>query len=118
MTSTTAVTGSDMAAGSNNIAAKEKISLNEVGLRDGLQNHPQFIDSADKIALLRALEQAGVASFEVSSFVNPKNVPQLADAEVLFEQIGGSGRSNYSALIANARGFDRAVAAGVQEVGL
>lgn len=98
-----------------------RIIINEVGLRDGLQNHPQFIETTDKLALLRALEQAGVASFEVSSFVNPKNVPQMADAEALFARLLNGPdpvRSNYSALIANARGFDRALAAGVSEVGL
>jgi hydroxymethylglutaryl-CoA lyase len=101
----------------------EKIVINEVGLRDGLQNHSPFVETTDKLALLRALERAGVASFEVSSFVNPKNVPQMADAERLFAQLHShqshnNTHSNYSALIANARGFDRAVAAGVREVGL
>lgn len=95
-----------------------RVVINEVGLRDGLQNHRQFIATTDKLALLQALQRAGVQSFEVSSFVNPKAVPQMADAEALFALLPASPTPSYSALIANARGFERALAAGVREVGL
>lgn len=94
------------------------ITITEVGLRDGLQNHPVFVDTEQKLQLLQALRAAGIAAFEVTSFVNPKNVPQMADAAELFARLATQAPANYSALIANLRGFERAVAAGVREVGL
>ncbi len=83
--------------------------LIDVTGRDGLQDEPVFVATADKVAIARALIEAGVTSIETTSFVHPKWVPQLADAEALVVALPHGPR--YSALIMNARGLDRAVAA-------
>ena len=59
------------------------VTINEVGLRDGLQNQPLVVSTGDKLALLSLLEAAGLNHIEVASFVHPKAVPQMADAEAL-----------------------------------
>ena len=94
----------------------EKIHINEVGLRDGLQIHPHFVATDDKLALIESLIDAGVTSFEATSFVSPKAVPQMADASELFARLPGRDRIAYHALVPNERGYDRAVDAGVQSV--
>ena len=74
--------------------ARRRIHMQEVGPRDGLQVEERFVESAEKIALVNALSDAGLAKIEVTSFVSPKAIPQLRDAEiVLREKIGrASGR--------------------------
>ena len=94
----------------------EKIYINEVGLRDGLQIHPHFVPTEDKLLLIDALIAAGVTSFEATSFVSPKAVPQMADAGELFAQLPQRGRIAYHALVPNERGYDRAVDAGVGSI--
>ena len=94
----------------------EKIYVNEVGLRDGLQIHPHFVETDDKLRLIEALIEAGVTSFEATSFVSPKAVPQMADAADLFSRLPALDRIAYHALVPNERGYDRAVDAGVESV--
>ncbi len=96
----------------------DKIVVNEVGLRDGLQIHPTFVPTADKLALLDALMAAGLRSFEVSSFVSPKAVPQMADAAALFAGLPRRADVTYAALVPNERGYERAAEAGVTSVAL
>jgi hydroxymethylglutaryl-CoA lyase len=87
----------------------EHVSLNDVSLRDGLQDEPKFVAAAEKAAIARALISANVEDIEATSFVHPKWVPQLADAEEFVSLLPRGAR--YSALIMNARGIDRAVKA-------
>ena len=94
----------------------EKIHVNEVGLRDGLQIHAHFVPTDDKLALIDALIDAGVTSFEATSFVSPKAVPQMADAAELFARLPQRDRIAYHALVPNERGYERAVDAGVKSV--
>jgi hydroxymethylglutaryl-CoA lyase len=91
------------------------VSIVEVSPRDGLQNEPAIVPSADKLALIGALAASGVRRIEAVSFVNPKRVPQMADAE---EVAAGLPRKDVSwiGLVLNERGLDRAIAAGVDEV--
>lgn len=96
----------------------DKVIINEVGLRDGLQIHPHFIATTDKLALLDSLIGAGVTSFEATSFVSPKAVPQMADAGDLFPRLPQKDRIAYHALIPNEKGYERAVAAGARSVAL
>ena len=93
-----------------------KVSIFEVGPRDGLQNEPEFIPTAAKIELVNRLIEAGCTRIEVTSFVHPKWVPQLADAEEVLAAIDRRQGVSYSALIPNLKGLDRAVAAGMDEV--
>ena len=92
------------------------VRLYEVGPRDGLQNEARMIPTADKIALVDLLSAAGLRSIEVSSFVSPAWVPQMADAAEVFAGIERAPGVTYAALTPNLRGFEAALAAGVGEV--
>jgi hydroxymethylglutaryl-CoA lyase len=88
----------------------------EVGPRDGLQNEPAYVETAAKIASIDALGHAGLDEIEVSSFVSPKWVGQLADAQAVFAGIKRHPDVTYSALVPNAQGLERAQAAHVDKV--
>lgn len=94
----------------------DAVLINEVGLRDGLQNQPVIVSCDDKLRLCEALVAAGVRSVEATSFVSPKAVPQMADADELFPRLPHADRVAYSALVPNRRGLERARAAGVGEI--
>ncbi len=93
--------------------------INEVGPRDGLQNLAPLVPIDDNLRLIHALMACGLRHIEVSSFVSPKAVPQMADAQELFASLQGNGSLqgvHFSALVPNERGLARALAAGVREV--
>jgi hydroxymethylglutaryl-CoA lyase len=92
-----------------------KVSLREVGPRDGLQNEAP-VPTADKIALLDALGQTGVRRIEAVSFVHPRAIPQMADADEVWVGAKRNPDVAYSALVPNARGAERALAAGFREL--
>lgn len=94
----------------------EPVTVNEVGLRDGLQNQPVLVSTEGKLELARALIAAGIAHIEATSFVSPKAVPQMADAAELFRALPDKDRIDYSVLVPNRKGYDRAVEAGVRSV--
>jgi hydroxymethylglutaryl-CoA lyase len=93
-----------------------RVHLTEVGLRDGLQMEPTFVPTEHKLALFQQLVDAGVRRFELTSFVSPKAVPALADAAELVALAKGHAGVTLAALAPNARGIERALAAGVDEV--
>jgi hydroxymethylglutaryl-CoA lyase len=93
-----------------------KITIVEVGPRDGLQNEAAAVSTADKIAFVNLLSAANLPVIEVSAFVSPKWVPQMADAAEVFAGIGRRPATRYTALVPNLAGLDRALAAGVQEI--
>ena len=88
----------------------------EVAPRDGLQNEPAILPTEMKVAFVDALSDAGLTEIEVSSFVSPEWVPQLADAEEVFRRITRHARVRYSALVPNERGLERALAAHVDKI--
>jgi len=94
----------------------DTVELVEVGPRDGLQNQLHVIATADKIALIDALSQAGFSRIEVASFVDPKRVPQMADGAAVLAGINRDPCISYAALTPNMRGLDRAIRAGADEV--
>ena len=94
----------------------EKIALREVGMRDGLQSIVAMMPTETKIAWLDAEYAAGVRHVEVSSFVPPKLLPQLADAEAVIAHAMTLPGLNVSALIPNSRGAERGLAIGVPEM--
>jgi len=96
----------------------EHVTVNEVGLRDGLQNQPRIVPVEGKFAMLDTLVTAGVRSFEATSFVSPKAVPQMADASELFGRLPSANGTNYEALVPNMKGYERAVAAGAKTISL
>ena len=95
-----------------------RATIVEVGPRDGLQNETSSISTADKIAFVDQLSAAGHQMIEVSSFVSPKWVPQMADATDVFAGITRRPGVRYTALVPNRQGLDRAIAAGVSEVAI
>lgn len=92
------------------------VTVREVGTRDGFQFERAFIPTAEKIAIVDELTAAGITRIEVTSFVGPRAVPQLADAEKVFAEIVRRPGVSYEALVANARGAERAVAAGAERL--
>ena len=94
------------------------VTVVEVGPRDGLQNEKETIAAADKIAFVNQLADAGHAVIEVSAFVSPKWVPQMADAADVFAGITRHSGVRYTALVPNRAGLERAIAAGVNEVAI
>jgi hydroxymethylglutaryl-CoA lyase len=90
----------------------------EVGPRDGLQNEAAAIGTADKIAFVDALSGAGHRAIEVSAFVSPKWVPQMADAADVFAGITRRPGTRYSALVPNLAGLSRAIDARVDEIAI
>jgi hydroxymethylglutaryl-CoA lyase len=92
------------------------IEIVEVSPRDGLQNEAMPVSSANKVALVEWAIAAGARRIEVTSFVNPKRVPQMADAEAVLAALPRDNGVSYIGLALNRRGFERAAAAGVHEV--
>jgi len=93
-----------------------RVTIVEVGPRDGLQNEAATVSTADKIAFVDMLSAAGLPVIEVSAFVSPKWVPQMADAAEVVAGITRAPGIRYTALVPNLAGLDRASAAGVTEV--
>src|SRR6476660_1644264 len=93
----------------------DRISVREVGPRDGLQNEDPVPADA-KVRLLDALSATGVQRIEAVSFVHPKAIPQMADAAEVWERAEKNPRIRYSALVPNTKGAERALAAGFAEI--
>lgn len=93
----------------------ERVEIVEVAPRDGLQNEATTLSTADKLELVDRAARTGVRRIEVTSFVRPDRVPQLADAAEVVAALPENGIA-YSALVLNVRGYERAVATGIREV--
>jgi hydroxymethylglutaryl-CoA lyase len=96
----------------------KRITIVEVGPRDGLQNEQAVVSTADKIEFVDRLSAAGLPVIEVSAFVSPKWVPQMADAAEVFAGIARKPGTRYTALVPNLAGLDRALQAGVSEIAI
>lgn len=97
---------------------KTDIVIYEVGPRDGLQNESQFVSTTTKIELVNQLAQSGLKHIEVTSFVNPQKIPQMADHLDVYQGITKFPGICYSALIPNLKGMEAAIEAGVQEIAI
>ncbi len=93
----------------------KSVNVYEVGPRDGLQNELRALSTTDKVRLIEGLVSAGMKRVEVTSFVSPKWIPQLADAEKLLPLLPKSEGVTYSALVPNLKGLERAHQAGLTE---
>ena len=93
-----------------------RVTVKEVGPRDGLQNEPTFIQTEDKIAWINQLSKTGLTYIEVTSFVHPKWIPQLADAYEVASRIERVEGVTYAALVPNKKGLEGALAANMDEV--
>lgn len=95
-----------------------QVSIIEVGPRDGLQSEPEVLPTATKIEFIRRAVDAGIRRLEVTSFVHPKKVPQMADAEEVIRGLPRPPGVTYIGLVLNRKGFDRAQATGIHEIGM
>ncbi len=94
----------------------KRVQIYEVGPRDGLQNEARQIPTADKIKFIDALSATGLRHIEITSFVSPKWIPQLADAVDVARQVQRRSGVHFSALVPNRRGLDAAATAGMREI--
>lgn len=95
-----------------------QIEIVEVGPRDGLQSEPGVLPTAKKVEFITRAVEAGIRRIEVASFVNPRKVPQMADAEDVLRALPRREGVRYIGLVLNRKGFERAAAAGCDEVGM
>ena len=93
-----------------------RVTLYEVGPRDGLQNEPEILDVPVRAELVRRLASTGLPAIEVASFVDPRRVPQMAQAEEVVVAVGPTPGVTRAGLALNERGYERLVAAGLEEV--
>jgi isopropylmalate/homocitrate/citramalate synthase len=96
--------------------AAARVTVFEVGPRDGLQNEPEVLDVDVRVALIRRLAAAGVPGVEVASFVDPRRVPQMAGAEKIVAAVGPIQPTVRAGLALNERGYERLLATGLDEV--
>ena len=99
-------------------ARPEAVTVVEVGPRDGLQNEPAHVATAAKVAFIDRLSAAGLPVIEISAFVSPRWVPQMADAGEVAAAIARRPGTRYTALVPNLAGLERAHAAGLREVAI
>ncbi len=100
------------------IVQPKQVEIVEVGPRDGLQNESTVFPTEAKVEFIERVVAAGTRRVEVTSFVNPKRVPQMADAEEVLKRLPRREGVHYVGLVLNRRGFDRAAAAGCNEIGM
>ena len=100
------------------IPTRPKIYIQEVATRDGFQNEAQFIETQDKVRVVDALSDCGFAKIEVTSFTSPKAIPALRDAEMLMHEIKRVPGVEYTVLVPNVKGAERALACGIDEANL
>ena len=94
----------------------EQVKITEVGPRDGFQSERTILKTEDKIDVINNLTDAGFQRIEVSSFVSPKAIPQLADAAMILENVKRNPKTTLAALVPNAKGALRAVDAKLDEI--
>jgi hydroxymethylglutaryl-CoA lyase len=105
-------------AGTDPALMSKRIEIVEVGPRDGLQSEPGVMPTAAKVEFIERLVAGGARRLEVTSFVNPKRVPQMADAEQVLAALARREGVWYVGLVLNQKGFERAAAAGCNEIGM
>ncbi|MEQ9022472.1 MAG: hydroxymethylglutaryl-CoA lyase, partial [Pseudomonadales bacterium] len=92
------------------------VNIVEVGPRDGLQNESTIIDLKVKLSLIEQLVDSGIKRIEAGAFVHPAKVPQMADSDLLFQQLPENSEVRYSALVPNLKGLERAILLPVNEI--
>jgi len=100
------------------VTGPERVTVVEVGPRDGLQNEKGFVPTAAKVAFVEALAEAGLPAVETTAFVSPRAIPQLADSAEVFARVRKRPGTRYPVLVPNERGMARALAAGAREIAL
>lgn len=96
----------------------DSVDIIEVGPRDGLQNETKFVLTKDKINLVNNLSASGLKYIEVTSFVSPKSIPQLADNKAVYKEINKPNNIHFQVLVPNMHGLDDALQADVKEISI
>lgn len=104
--------------GNINLVWPDKVTICEVGLRDGLQNEKKTLSIEEKLQLLEATVKSGIKNIEIGAFVHPKAVPQMADTDKIVKAMKMVDGVEYRALVANLKGVERAHASGLKKVKL
>jgi hydroxymethylglutaryl-CoA lyase len=99
-------------------AVPNRVRIVEVGPRDGLQNEAADVPTSKKAEFIKLLATAGLRDIEVASFVHPKWIPQLADADVLVPKLQFDSNVRYCALVPNMKGLERAIKSGIRRVAI
>lgn len=107
---------SEKSVNSQRITGTNKVLIQEVGLRDGLQNEARVLQPGTRAHIAGLLGDAGVSRIQIGSFVNPKRVPQMAGAAEVWQGIRRKPDVRYSALVLNSRGLEQAIACGIPHV--
>ena len=94
----------------------KKINLLETGLRDGLQVVERYVPIKERILIINGLIDAGIKNIQITSFVNPKKVPQMSESEELIRGLNFKKNIDYSALVFNQRGIERAINSGIKKI--
>jgi len=94
----------------------DRVTVYEVGPRDGLQNEPEALSVDARVELVDRLTDSGLPAIEVGSFVSPRAIPQLADTEEVYRRIHTASGTRYPALVPNEKGLERAIRTGVREI--
>lgn len=100
------------------MTSRERVTVVEVGPRDGLQNEKGFVPTEAKVAFVEALADAGLPVVETTAFVSPRAIPQLADSAEVFARVRKRPGTRYPVLVPNEKGMARALAAGAREIAL
>jgi len=100
------------------VTSRERVTVVEVGPRDGLQNEKGFVPTEAKVEFVEALAGAGLPVVETTAFVSPRAIPQLADSAEVFSRVRKKPGTRYPVLVPNERGMARALAAGAREIAL
>jgi hydroxymethylglutaryl-CoA lyase len=107
---------SEKSVNSQQTSVTNEVLIQEVGLRDGLQNEARILQPVIRAQIADLLGDAGVSRIQIGSFVNPKRVPQMAGAAEVWQRIRRKPGVRYSALVLNARGLEQAIACGIPHV--
>jgi hydroxymethylglutaryl-CoA lyase len=98
------------------VTSQGQVEIIDVGPRDGLQSQPQLVDTETKLELIGRLVDAGIRRLEVASFVNPKRVPQMADADAVVRRLPRREGVRYIGLVLNDQGLERALESGIEQI--
>lgn len=98
--------------------SQRQVTIVEVGPRDGLQSEPEILSTDSKVTFIEKAIDAGIRRLEVASFVHPKRVPQMADAEALIARLPERDDVSYIGLVMNRRGLERALTTAIHEIGM
>ena len=90
-----------------------EITIMETGLRDGIQVVEKYVPIKDRVLIVNGLIDAGIKNIQIVSFVNPRKVPQMSEAEDLISRLSRNNKIEYSALVFNRKGVERAINSGI-----